>query len=293
MARRVWTLEFRWFGGSRQTILLTATSALLMWLGSTERTGVASNILIFNQHVVLKLIVIEFQCLSSENFLTFVTKMPPVLKDMKTKKKRFLNIMLHIYFPKRRWMIKFASSASQRTLLNCWHPDLRKKPSSLTVLASASSATGIKSTSVFSLQLKTWCTVQILCKFCSSFECHSTNPMIGDCSSTAASDHWNVFYYPPATSLLLYASLTRLQWRRSMKGWSMCWRKLVMISISGLFVLTWRWTFCRDNILASPSNHVFCTCGIKGTVLSITRRKTGFCGRNWCLAKKGRSSTTL
>ena len=60
--------------------------SLLMWLGATERTGTASSILIFNQHVVLWLIVMKFQCLSLENFLTLVTKMPPVLKDMKTKK---------------------------------------------------------------------------------------------------------------------------------------------------------------------------------------------------------------
>ena len=40
----------------------------------------------------------------------------------------------------------------QRTLLNCWHPDWRKKTSFLTVLTSASSTTGIKSTSVFSLE---------------------------------------------------------------------------------------------------------------------------------------------
>ena len=41
-----------------------------------------------------------------------------------------------------------------------------KEKNLLTVLASASSATGIKSTSVFSLQWRTWCTVQILCSFC-------------------------------------------------------------------------------------------------------------------------------
>ena len=82
-------------------------------------------------------------------------------------------------------------------------------------------------------------------------------------------------------------SLTRLHWRRRMKRWSICWRKLVMISISGLFVLTWRWwTFCWDNSLVSPSTHVFCARGIVGTVLSITRRSTGFCGKNWWLAKK-------
>ena len=43
----------------------------------------------------------------------------------------------------------------------------------------------------------------------------------------------------------------------------------------------------------SRQNHVFCACGIVGTVLSITRRRTGLCGRNWCQAKKGTSSTTL
>ena len=89
-------------------------------------------------------------------------------------------------------------------------------------------------------------------------------------------------------------SLTRLHWMRSMKWWSMCWRKLFMISISGLFVLTWRWwTFCWDNCLASPNTHIFCACGIVETVLSITQRRTDRCERNWCLAKKGMSSTTL
>ena len=48
------------------------------------------------------------------------------------------------------------------------------------MLGSASPATAIKSTSVFSLQRRTWCTVQILRSFCSSLECHSTNPKIGN-----------------------------------------------------------------------------------------------------------------
>ena len=155
------------------------------------------------------------------------------------------------------------------------------------MLASASSATGIKSTPLFSLRWRTWCTVQILRSFCSSLESHCMNPKIGGCSLTAASDHWNVFCYTTATSLPSYPLLTRLYWRRSMKRWSMCWRKLFMISISGLFVLTWRWwTFCWDNSLASPSSHVFCAYGIVGTVLSITGRRTGLCGKNWCLEER-------
>ena len=144
----------------------------------------------------------------------------------------------------------------------------------------------------FSQPWRTRCTVQILCSFCS--KCHSTNPNIGDCSLTVSSDQWNEFCYTTASSLLLYPSLTWLHWRRSMKRCSKCWRKLVMISISGLFVLTWRWwTFCWDNRVASPSTHVFCACGVAGTVISITRRRSGVCRRNWCLAKKVTSSMTL
>ena len=158
------------------------------------------------------------------------------------------------------------------------------------MLASAST----KSTSVFSQHWRTWCTVQILRSFCLSLECHSTNPKIGDCSLTAASDHWNVFNYTTATSLPLYLSLTQLPWRRCMKRWSMCWRKLVMINISGLFVLTWRWwTFCWDSSLASASTHVFCGFGIVGIMLSIIRKRTDLCGRNWCLAKKGTSTSSM
>ena len=162
------------------------------------------------------------------------------------------------------------------------------------MLASASSATGIKSTSIFSLQWRTWYTVQILRSFCSSLECHSTNPKIACSCQWTVSNHWNVFCYTTATSLPLYPSLTRLHWRISMKRWSMCWRKLIMISISGLFVLTWTWwTLCWDNNLASPSTHIFYACGIVGSMFSITRRLSGLRGRNWCFAKKGTSSTTL
>ena len=55
-------------------------------------------------YIILWLIVMKFQCLSLDNFLTLVRKMPRVLKDMKTKK-WFLKMMLHIHFPKRSWMI--------------------------------------------------------------------------------------------------------------------------------------------------------------------------------------------
>lgn len=148
-----------------------------------------------------------------------------------------------------------------------WHPDWRKRTSSLTVLASPFTATVIKSSSVFSLK-------------------KSMNPKIGDCSLTAASDRWNVFCFTTATSLPLYPLITQLHWRRSMKRWSMCWRKFVMISMSG-----WRcWIFCWDT---SPSTHAFGGCGIVGTLLRITQRRTGLCGRNWCLAEQGTSSTIL
>lgn len=56
----------------------------------------------------------------------------------------------------------------------------RLKKISLRVLATASSATGINNTSVFSIKKRTWCTVQVLRSFCSSLGCHSTKPKIGD-----------------------------------------------------------------------------------------------------------------
>ena len=129
-------------------------------------------------------------------------------------------MMLHILFPKRSWLIEFATSA-YKGLCRTVSIQIKGKKFPLTVLASASSPTDIKSTSVFSLLWRTWSTVQILCSFCSSLECHSTNPKIGDCSLTAASDHWNVFCYTTATGLPLYPLLTRLHWRRSMKRRSM------------------------------------------------------------------------
>ena len=55
----------------------------LNWINRKSRT--ASSILIFNQFVVLQLIVMKFQYLSLDNFLTFVRKTPRVLKRMKRK----------------------------------------------------------------------------------------------------------------------------------------------------------------------------------------------------------------
>ena len=193
-----------------------------------------------------------------------------------------------VVLPKRSWMIKFANSSLSTDSVELLASRLKEKTPPLWqcshhVLPLQASRVHL----FFSIQWKTWCTMQVLHSFCSSLECHCTNPKIGDVSSTAASDYWNVFCYTMANSLPLYPSLTRLHWRGSMKRWSMCWRKWVMISISGLFVLTWSWwTFCRDNNLDLQSSHVFCACGIVGTVLSITRRRTGLCRRDWCLARE-------
>ena len=66
----------------------------------------------------------------------------------------------------------------------------------------------------------------VLCRYCAASAqawSHSTNPKIGDCSLTAASDHWNVFCSIMATSLPLYPSLSRQHWRRSMKRCSIRW----------------------------------------------------------------------
>ena len=100
-------------------------------------------------------------------------------------------------------------SACQSPLLSYWHPDWRKRTSSLTVLASPFTATDIKSSSIFSLKRRTWWTVQILLSFCTGLEFHSMNPKIGDCSLTAPSNCWNVFCFTTATSLPLYPLLTQ------------------------------------------------------------------------------------
>ena len=50
-----------------------------------RKNRTASSILIFYQHVVLQLIVMKFQYLSLENFLTSARKPPRVLKRMKRK----------------------------------------------------------------------------------------------------------------------------------------------------------------------------------------------------------------
>ena len=110
--------------------------------------------------------------------------MPPVLKGMEMKKwfLKDLNDLVHDLILSKDSAELLASR-------------LKEKTSSLTVLASASSATGMKSTSIFSLLWRTWCTVHILRSFCSNLECHSMNPKIGNCSLTAANDHWNVLLY--------------------------------------------------------------------------------------------------
>ena len=46
------------------------------------------------------------------------------------------------------------------------------------MLASPSTATDMKSNSVFTMKRRTWCTVRILHSFCTSLECHSTNQKI-------------------------------------------------------------------------------------------------------------------
>lgn len=67
-ARRVvWSLDFSWFVGSQQTMALTTTFVLLIWLGSTERTIATSSILLLNQHAVLQLIMMKFYHLYLKN----------------------------------------------------------------------------------------------------------------------------------------------------------------------------------------------------------------------------------
>ena len=151
------------------------------------------------------------------------------------------------------------------------------------MLASASSATVIKSTSVFLYSEG----LGVLYRYCAA-SAQAWNSTVR--TQILEIVHWQ----QQATTEMCSATQRQpvcLCTHRSFdynegEIWS---GEAVMISISGLFMLTWRWwTFCWDNSLASPSTHVFCACGIVRSLPSITRRRTGVCGRNWCLAKKGR-----
>lgn len=74
------------------------------------------------------------------------------------------------------------------------------------------------------------------------------------------------------TVLSLYPSLTRPQWRRNIKQWSMYWRKFFISTMAGLFAMTWRWcALCWDNNPGPQGTHTFCVCGIVEKLLSITR----------------------
>lgn len=117
----------------------------------------------------------------------------------------------------------------------------------------------------------------ILFNFSTSLKWHSTNPHIGDCSLTAASDRFTT-----ATGLPLYSFLTHLKGRIMKRvlekiydqhEWFIC-------------VVNWcPWNFSWDSSPASPNNHAFYLYGIVGTLLGIAEKSTGLCRRNWYLAE--------
>ena len=143
----------------------------------------------------------KIQCLSSENFLTLVMKMPPVFERTCRWSGGSWRWCSTSIFLKR---VEWSSSWPQLVkwpLPKCWHPDWRKKPPLWQCSHQLLPQQTLRVPSFFfSLKWRT-CTVQILRSFCSSLEYHSTNPKIGDCSLTAASNHWNVFCYTTANSL--------------------------------------------------------------------------------------------
>lgn len=189
-------------------------------------------------------------------------------------------MMLHIHFPKRSWMISFKTF--QRTLPNCWHLDQRKKPPLWHCLHQLFLQHLSRVLPFFSLQWKTWCTVQILCIFCSNLECHSMNPKIGDCSLAAASDYWNGNQSVPITHSITLKKYEVVKYVVEKIGYD---QNKWFICVDLKMLNFWR------HSLVSQSTHVFCICETVETVLSIIRRMTGLCGRNWCLAMKGTSST--
>lgn len=113
---------------------------------------------------------------------------------------------------------------------------------------------------------RTWLTVQIIISFCTSLECNSTNPKAVHWQQQAIAEICCTQRQP----LCLCPALAQLHWR-SVKRWSSCWRKFVLISMSSWCVLTRR--------LFTKYPCFLCVWTI-GTELSITRRLTGLYKRN-------------
>ena len=233
MARGVWTLEFSWFGGSRQTMSLTATSALLMNRGSFKYPHLQSaRRPVAHCDEIPMPIFEELPDISDENTSSVEgheDEEEVVLEEDSPHpfSQKDLNDLVHDLSLSTDSAKLLASRLKEKkTLWQCLHQLIPQQASWVPPFFLYSERLGV------------------LCRYC------------------AAS--------------------------------AQAWIATVRTQKCGLFVLTWRWwTFCWENSLASPSTHIFCTCWIVGTMLSITQRRAVLCGRNWWLAKKGTSSTTL
>ena len=179
------------------------------------------------------------------------------------------------------------TSTCQRTLPNCWHPDWRKK------LLSDSARINFFCNR-HQEYLRFFSTVKDLV-YCADI---AQLLLKLEVSKYGAKD-WKLFIDSSKQSMkcvLLHngnqfasvpiAHSTSL--KENYEAVKLCWGKLIMISISGLFVLTWRcWILLGE--LSDFAEYPYFLCMWD----SITRRRTGLCRRNWCLAKKGTLSTTL
>lgn len=201
----------------------------------------------------------KFKCLSLENFLTSVTNSVPeevVINDDTP----------HLFFSQKElhYLVRdLRLSNSSAELLTS---TLKKRITSLTVLACPCTATDIKIHYVLSLKRRTEWTVQIFLRFCTSLECNSMNPNIGWCSSTAASDLWNVFC--SQRQVVCFC----IPWSPDLPKENYETVKHVLEKIGydqheWLILLSWRrWIFCWDSSPASPSIHAFSTWAIVGTL---------------------------
>ena len=145
MARGVWTLEFPWFWGNRQNHVTDCYFCAVDVTGINRKNRGS---LKYPDLQSARRPVAHCDEIPVPNFLTLVTKMPPHPFSQKELNDLFRDL---------------SSSTDSAELLASWLKE--KEASSLTVLPSASSATDIKSTSVFFLCSEG---LGVLCRYCAA-----------------------------------------------------------------------------------------------------------------------------
>ena len=173
-------------------------------------------------------------CLSEDSDNSFT-----VSEESQEEKKRILEMILCILFPKMSLMILFVILVCRSHQLSSWHPDWRKKAFCLMAQATLFIATGIKNSFISFLKKKVWFNAQAIFIFYKKlgvphYEPQDWRLFIDSCKISLKCVLLHNGYQLASVPL---AHSTSLGWR-TMIQWSMCWRKYLTVSTSGRYVLT-------------------------------------------------------